>query len=330
MQESVFSKIPGILLTTVIASCAWIAGGVFPIIGAAIFGILFGMVIGLFKMPDQYLSGIRFSSKKVLQAAIICLGFEMNFINIISVGQDSILIMIATISSALICAWLVGRQLKLESKTTILIGVGTAICGGSAIAAAAPVIKADDQEIAHSISTIFLFNVIAVFVFPFLGHLLGMGDYGFGMWAGTAINDTSSVVAAAYSYSPAAGELATIVKLTRSLMIIPITLMLSLFYVRKEKREGSFSFIKIFPWFIIGFLAAALINTSGVLPGGLAAHLGMLGKFMIVVAMAAIGINTDLKALIRNGGKSIYLGLACWICVAALSLAIQITTGMWK
>lgn len=330
MKESFFSKTPGILLTASIAAFAWAAGGLFPIIGAAIFGIIFGMMVGLFKLPDQYATGIRFSSKQILQAAIICLGFEMNFMTIITVGKESLLLILLTIPSALLCAWLIGRRLKLESKTTILIGIGTAICGGSAIAAAAPVIKADDQEIAHSISTIFLFNILAVFIFPFLGHLLGMSDHAFGMWAGTAINDTSSVVAAAYSYSAKAGELATIVKLTRALMIIPVTLILSIYFTRKEQNSVKFSLLKVFPWFILGFLATAIINTTGILPADLSTQLGTLGKFMIVVAMTAIGINTDLKALIRNGGKSIYLGMACWVTVASISLMVQLVSGIWK
>ena len=178
----------------------------------------------------------------------------MNLFHVFSVGSQSLLIMFATIGAAGITAWLVGRYLQLPGNISTLIGVGTAICGGSAIAATAPVISATDKEVAYSISTIFLFNIAAVFIFPFLGHFLGMNDIGFGMWAGTAINDTSSVVAAGYSYSQAAGNFATIVKLTRTLMIIPITLGLALYTARKSVSISTYSFATVFPWFILGFL----------------------------------------------------------------------------
>ncbi|HAS74418.1 MAG TPA: putative sulfate exporter family transporter, partial [Clostridiales bacterium UBA8960] len=198
----------------------------------------------------------------------------------------------------------------------------------------APVIKAEDDEVAHSISTIFLFNVIAVFIFPALGRLLGMSDIGFGMWAGTAVNDTSSVVAAASSWSAAAGNdialgFATIVKLTRTLMIVPIALVLA---IRTASVQGTktenFSFVKVFPWFVIGFILAAVTNTFVPLPTGLPIGLGQLGKFIIVMAMAAIGLNTHLKKLIANGLRPIFLGLCCWIAVAVVSIIVQSMTGL--
>jgi uncharacterized integral membrane protein (TIGR00698 family) len=172
--------LPGILFSMGIAIPAWYLGKAFPIIGGPVFGILLGMLLGFWKRPQLYHPGIKYTSKKVLQGAIILLGFEMNLYHVFKVGSQSILIMLFTLSSAFLTAWIVGRNLKLQGNTTILIGVGTAICGGSAIAATAPVIKANDKEVAYSISTIFLFNIAAVFIFPFIGHLMGMSDTGFG------------------------------------------------------------------------------------------------------------------------------------------------------
>ena len=254
----------------------------------------------------------------------------MNLHYVLQVGGQSLVIIAATLSAAFLTAWLVGRWLRLPGDTTILIGVGTAICGGSAIAATAPVIGAKTQDVTYSISTIFLFNIVAVFLFPFLGHLLGLGDAGFGMWAGTAINDTSSVVAAGYSYSDAAGSYATIVKLTRTLMIIPITLALGLYQAKKSRQAGEgFSLGRVFPLFVLGFLAASIVSTSGVL-GETAAHfLGETGKFCIAVAMAAIGLNTRLRELLKNGLAPILLGLACWAAVAVVSLLCQHMIGLW-
>ena len=209
--------------------------------------------------------------------------------------------------------------------------MGTSICGGSAIAATAPVIDATDQDIAFSISTIFLFNILAVFIFPSLGHLLGLSDIGFGMWAGTAINDTSSVVAAGYTYSTAAGDYATIVKLTRTLMIIPITFFLAIYKSKKgntSSRPSTYRLRKIFPWFVLGFLLTALINSVGIFPEGLMNCLNFIGKFGIMTAMAAIGLNTNLKKLIANGFRPILLGLSCWFVVAVVSLIVQMWIGI--
>ena len=267
----------GILLCLVIAVPAWYLGKLFPVVGGPVLAILIGLLVAIIPRKPSLQSGIQFTSKKVLQYAIILLGFDMNLFHILEVGRQSLAIIIVTISTALIVAYLISRLLKIPSKTAILIGVGSSICGGSAIAATAPVIDADDEDVAKSISTIFLFNVLAAFLFPAAGMALGMSDQGFGMWAGTAVNDTSSVVAAATTWSSAAGNdtaltLATIVKLTRTLAIIPITFVLALYRSRKEKQnaKGNFKLAKIFPWFILFFLMAAVVSTITNMPAAVA------------------------------------------------------------
>ena len=300
---------------------AYILGMYFPIIGGPIFGILIGLVLAFVKRPERLDAGIKFTSRTMLQLSIILLGFGMNLYNVLKVGADSLIIMVFTLSTAFLVAYFAGRALKLRGNVPVLIGVGTAICGGSAIAATAPIIKASDKEVAFSISTIFLFNIIAVFVFPALGHIMGMNDLDFGMWAGTAINDTSSVVAAGYSYSHTAGDYATIVKLTRTLMIIPITLALAFWISRKNKSEGlNYNFKSVFPWFILGFVAASIIVTSGIIPAEWASALSKLGKIMIIMAMVAIGLNTKITDLVKNGGRPIALGMLCWIALATVAL----------
>lgn len=333
------TKGKGLLLCFIIAVPAWLLGRTIPVIGGPVFGILFGIIIALFKRPESLEVGIKFTSKKILQWSIILLGFEMNLFNVIKVGGQSLLVMVFTLSASFITAYFVGKALKVDGKAACLIGVGTSICGGSAIAATAPVIRADDEEVAQAISTIFLFNIIAVFIFPPLGHLIGLTDTGFGMWAGTAINDTSSVVAAGASWSSAAGNntalaFATIVKLTRTLMIVPITLVLAVYTTRKMMKQGgdaegnNYSIKKIFPWFVLGFVLTAIIATFVPLPEGLPETLVMIGKFMIVMAMTAIGLNTNLKKLLTNGLKPICLGLCCWFIVAVVSLLVQKMIGM--
>lgn len=315
--------IKGILFSLLFAVPAWFLGRHFPIIGGPVFGILLGMIAAGFKRPEAMEPGIKYTGKKILQYSIILLGFEMNLYNVLNVGAQSFSVMVFTLLTAFLVAYFAGRMLKLDTNTTTLIGAGTAICGGSAIAAVAPVIGAKDKEVAFSISTIFLFNVLAVFIFPALGHFFNFSDTGFGMWAGTAINDTSSVVAAGYSYSHAAGDYATIVKLTRALMIVPICIFLAIFTARRNSKSGNFSIGKIFPWFILWFVVASIINTMHILPTEAASFLGGAGKFCIILAMSAIGLNTNLKQLIQNGIRPILLGLLCWIAVAGVSLIVQ-------
>jgi uncharacterized integral membrane protein (TIGR00698 family) len=322
----------GILFSLIFAVPAWLLGQHFPIIGGPVFGILLGMLFAGLHRPAATEDGIAFTGKKILQYSIILLGFEMDLFHVLDIGGHSFSVMLFTLAASFLTAWSVGRALKLDAKTTVLIGAGTGICGGSAIAAVAPVIQAKDKDILFSISTIFLFNVIAVFLFPCLGHLMGLSDTGFGMWAGTAINDTSSVVAAGYSYSEAAGSYATIVKLTRALMIVPICLLAAFIMARKNaaaaNKTGGFHFTKVFPFFILWFVVASIVNTTGILPLSLAAALGSLGKFAIVLAMTAIGLNTDLAALVKNGLRPILLGLACWFAVASVSLIVQHLWGL--
>ena len=325
-MESVKKNLPGILLAALVAIPAWLVGKAFPVIGSPVLGILFGLILAFWQRPDKFSEGIKFTSKKLLQLSIILLGFGMNLHIILKIGSQTLALMVVTITATLLVAFFAGRLLKIGGKTATLVGVGTAICGGSAIAATAPVIDADNEEIAHAISTIFLFNVIAAFLFPVLGHLLGMSDFTFGLWAGTAVNDTSSVVAAGYSFSNAAGELAVIVKLTRTLMIIPVSVLLAIYTSRKALGANTiknYSLVKVFPWFVLGFLAAAILNTWLAIPPFLVNALVQSGKFLIVMAMAAIGLNTRLPQLIKTGGRPILLGFICWAALSVTSLLVQ-------
>ena len=327
--------VPGIGVCAAIAVPCWFLGEALPVVGGPVFAILAGMAIALvWKQPARgtVQDGIAFTAKKVLQYAVILLGFGLNLAQIAAVGAESLPIICSTIATALIAGYLLYRVLHLDS----------------AIAATAPVIKAKDEQVAQAISVVFLFNVIAALIFPTLGSALGMSNEGFGLFAGTAVNDTSSVTAAAAAWDgmhPGANALddATIVKLTRTLAIIPITLVLAIMMARKEnaaadnattgaKLLGGFSLKRAFPTFILLFLAASVITTVAVAAGADAAAfapLKTLSRFFIVMAMAAIGLNTDLVKLVRSGSKPILMGLICWICIATASLAMQHMLGLW-
>lgn len=315
---------PGILLALLVALPSWLLGRMLPIVGAPIFAIVIGMALSFLRRPQALEAGLAFTGKKVLQYSIVLLGFGLDLGVIAKAGAESLGVMAFTIAAALITAYALGRLLRLDPKVNVLVGVGTAICGGSAIAATAPVIDANEEEVAFSISTIFLFNIIAVFLFPVLGHIMGMSQRGFGLWAGTAVNDTSSVVAAAFSYGDEAGRYATVVKLTRTLMIIPITLALALWQSRRGAAHGgTLDLKKTVPWFVLAFLAASLARTALGMPAEAASTLPEAGKFGICVAMAAIGLRSNPLKLVRRGAKPILLGLACWAVVAVVGLAVQ-------
>jgi len=341
------NKGKGIMLCLVIALFAWVLVNSIiwlEVIGAPVIAILIGMILALFLKDKSSVSeGIGFTSKKILQYAVILLGFGLNLTTIGKVGLASLPIILSTISTSLLVAYAMHKLLKVPSKTSVLIGVGSSICGGSAIAATAPVINADDEEIAQAISVIFLFNVIAAIIFPTLGSILGLSNSGFGLFAGTAINDTSSVTAAASTWDTLHNTngrvlaYATIVKLTRTLAIIPITLVLSFIQIRNEKKKNvtgqtNVSLRKIFPMFILYFIVASIITTiitsfcsgtSLAIAENSFAIIKQLSKFFIVMAMSAIGLNTDIIKLVKKGGKPIIMGFCCWIAIVTVSLILQ-------
>lgn len=339
---------PGLAVCFAIAIPAWLLGKVFPVVGGAVIAILAGMVITLFwNNKGACDSGIHWTSKYILQAAVVLLGFGMDLGVILQTGRQSLPIIVCTISTSLILAWLLQKVLHIPGKTSVLIGVGSSICGGSAIAATAPVIHADDDEVAQSISVIFFFNVLAAIFFPMLGHALGLSTTSggpFGIFAGTAVNDTSSVTAAASTWDSMwhlgtqTLDKAVTVKLTRTLAIIPITLVLALYQARVENnggqknKAGNFSFRRAFPMFILYFVIAAVITTVCIhfgVPAAAFSPLKELSKFMIIMAMAAIGLNSNVIKLIKSGGKPIVLGACCWVGITVVSLLMQHVMQIW-
>lgn len=341
-MEFLKDKWKGILLCLILALPCWFLGKAVPVVGAPVFGILLGMALMRF-LParEQLKGGIAFTSKKVLQYAVILLGFGLNLSVVLETGVQSLPIICSTIAISLIMAWLLRKILHVPSNLATLIGVGSSICGGSAVAATAPVIEADDEEVAQAISVIFLFNVIAALIFPVLGGIIGFdttSGESFGIFAGTAVNDTSSVTATASTWDSLYGlgsqtlDKAVTVKLTRTLAIIPITLVLAIARAKREKAaSNNFSFKRAFPMFILWFIVASLITTICTALGVNASvftPLKTLSKFFIVMAMTAIGLNTDVVKLVKNGGKPIALGFGCWVSIIAVSLLMQFVTGI--
>jgi len=343
IMEWIKKNTPGILLCLAIAIPSWFIGTAFPIIGGAVIAILAGMVLTLIIKNKGVLdSGIKFTSKKVLQWAVILLGFGMDLNVVLETGKQSLPIIICTIGISLIMAFLINKFIKMPAKVATLIGVGSSICGGSAIAATAPVIDADEEEVAQSISVIFLFNVLAALLFPSFGQLIGFdttSGEAFGIFAGTAVNDMSSVTATAstwdgmFNLGTATLDKAVTVKMTRTLAIIPITLVLAFARTKKQKSNnaGKINIKKIFPFFILFFIGASIIATIAVSCGvsaDLFDPLKTLSKFLIVMAMAAIGMNTNIVKLVKSGAKPIFLGFCCWVSITGVSLLLQNVMGL--
>ncbi|NLO89452.1 MAG: YeiH family protein [Clostridia bacterium] len=331
--ESIFDKytklLPGISLCLIIGIISYFLGKEFPLIGGAVFGIVIGIALkNTMQIPASMEAGINFTAKKILKGAIIVLGAGLSLGQVWKTGMESLSVMLCTLTAAYIAAFIFSKPLRVPENLTHLIGTGTAICGASAVAALAPVIEAEDSEIAYSISTVFFFNILAVLIFPTLGHVLGLNDYAFGLWSGTAVNDTSSAVAAGYIFSDKAGEYATIVKLTRTTMIIPICLIYAAYIASKKRAQAkqsgtNFSMAKLFPWFIFGFLGASLLNTAGLFNEAVVAGANWLGKFMIIMALAAVGLQADIKQMIKTGFRPIALGMIVWFVVSVVSLLVQ-------
>jgi uncharacterized integral membrane protein (TIGR00698 family) len=332
-SQAWFRRGLGLLLCIGIAALAEIGGSFAPLIGAPLFAIAIGVLVAnaLPAVAQQKSLRISDTSKLCLKGGIILLGASLDLGVIVHTGLGSLPLLAVTMAAGLTCALWLGRSIGIDWRMRCLIGIGTTICGGSAIAALAPVIRAKPEEIAYSITVVFFFNMVAVFTFPALGHLLGLSDNGFGIWAGTAVNDTSAVVAAGFAFSQAAGTVATIVKLTRTTLIIPLVLGfgLALPFLVKDEVAPSQSLAKrvyaAVPMFIILFVLAAAINTAG-LVGSHALQVQMLGRVVMVVALAAVGLQGHWRAFVGAGSRPLVLGLVTWFVVAVSSLAIQTWT----
>ncbi len=322
--------LPGFFLCLLIAGAAYALGRVFPLVGGPVFGILIGVAVAVVRKPAGALkAGIKFSSKQILQLSIVLLGFNLQLHEVAGGGLRSLPVMLGTLVIVLTAAYVLGKLLGLDRDLRRLLGVGTAICGGSAIAAVSSVIDVSEADVAYAISAVFLFNVAAVLTFPAIGHALALSQHAFGLWAGTAINDTSSVVAAGFVYGHVAGAQAVIVKLTRTTLIIPIVL----FYAGKRiwharASDEGIDWSKILPWFIVWFVLAALLNTAGAVPAVLHAAFSQTALFLIVVALTGVGLSADAKAIRAAGVRPLVLGFALWALIAASSLAIAHAIGV--
>jgi uncharacterized integral membrane protein (TIGR00698 family) len=334
------SVIPGFLIALLIAAVAKLLESLLPIhlIGASVIALFIGMIINQIKKPNKMISaGLKFTSKKILKFAIVLLGTSLSISTILQVGKMSLAVMVFTLLTCFGGGYFIGKALGLNWKLSNLISAGTGICGGSAIAAVAPVIDADDSDIAYAMSATFLFDMAMIIAFPFMGKALDLTDMAYGLWAGTAVNDTSSVVAAGYAYSEAAGDFATMVKLTRTLSIIPTVVVFSLIsaHIKAKKNTATngknkkkINIFGLLPWFILAFVGVAIINSLGVIPSTVSGTLKNISKFLMVAALAAIGMNTDFKEMKKSGINPMIHGFIISALVVVVALAVEYFLGL--
>ncbi len=335
--------LPGFGLALVLAVVARFLEGLMPIplIGGSVIALFLGMLVHQFWAPNDITRpGIGFTSKKILKFAIILLGGSLSIGTILQVGRLSLVVMVFTLLTCFGVGHFVGRALGLDWKLSNMISAGTGICGGSAIAAMAPVIDAEDKDIAYAMSATFLFDMAMIVLFPIMGRALGLSDMAYGLWAGTAVNDTSSVVAAGYAFSEAAGDFATMVKLTRTLSIIPTVLVFAWINIRQKRKaalvsgksgdsiKANVKFSKIFPWFIVFFVLLAIINSVGFIPVAVSGGMKELSKFLMVAALAAIGLNTNFGELKKSGIRPMVHGLIISALVVVVAIGVEYFMGI--
>lgn len=335
--------IPGVLLSVAVAGLACWLESLLPIhlIGSAVIAMFIGMLLNRYLgKTTVFATGLKFTSKKILKFAIILLGLSLNISTILHVGKMSLTVMVFTLATCFGGGYFIGKALGLNWKLSNLISAGTGICGGSAIAAIAPTIDADDNDVAYAMSATFLFDMAMIVLFPIMGRALGMSDEAFGIWAGTAVNDTSSVVATGYAFSEGAGDFATMVKLTRTLAIIPTVITFACIQLHLKRKEAmanqrngdalkaNFSVMKIFPWFILGFLAMSIVASVFPIPGAMVSVTKRISKFLMVCALAAIGLNTSFSSMKKAGIRPMIHGFIISALVVIVALLVEMAMGI--
>lgn len=339
-MKNITKILPGFIFSLIIAGVSKYLEDLLPIhlVGASVIALFIGMAINHFYQPTELIQvGLKFTSKKILKFAIILLGASLSIGTVVNIGKMSLTIMLFTLFTCFGGGYVIGKLLGLNWKLSNLISAGTGICGGSAIAAISPVIDAKDSDIAYAMSATFIFDMVMIILFPIIGKWMGLSDIAYGLWAGTTVNDTSSVVAAGYAFSEAAGDFATMVKLTRTLSIIPVVIIFAVINMRLKQKENvnaeasvkTKSYVlTIFPWFIFGFIGLAIINSFGIIPSSLSNFLKESSKFLMVAALASIGLNTSFREMRKSGTSPMVHGFIVSLLVVIVALFVEYTIGL--
>ncbi len=314
---------PGILLVALIQLLAgWLVGFI-PLLDTLTIGVLLGILINnVFQLPAAVGPGVKFTEKRILQWGIILLGIELNFALIWRLGGRIIFLIVATVALGLIAAQLLGRIFKINDKLAVLLGVGSSVCGASAVAAVEPIVQPEKEDMAMAIAAISLLGAAGVVLFPFLGRLMNMEQVTYGIWAGVSLQGVAHAVAAAFAYGEVSGEIGTLVKMGRVVMLAPVAIFLNWRYAGQV--AGGPSRKRWLPPEVIGFVTVGLLATWGILPriisfGGLAVDLKALSKTFITAAMVAMGLGVNLQSLGARGLRALVMGATLFAVLAGAS-----------
>lgn len=325
---------PGLVLAALLATVATPLGKALPMIGAPVLALGAGAAAGMVLRRrdvtgETFGPGLDVARQRLLGVAIVLLGLGLPLGSVMAVGRETAVVLLGTLLVGGVAAFFVGRMLAVDKESATLIAVGTTICGASAIAAATAVLRPDKQRVAYALGTIFIFNVTAVLVYPPLGRALGLSQEAFGLWAGTAINDTSSVLAAGVIFGAGAAQFAVIVKMVRSLAIIPLCIGLHVGrrHIIDETGTPQTSLLKAVPLFVILFLAASVVAGLDILPTGLTAPLATTSSWLIAAVLAAIGTSLSLARLRSAGVRPLILGGTLGLILGTTSLGLMYLTG---
>lgn len=321
--------IPGLAMSFLIAVIAQIAGAHTGIVNDVIVAIFLGFLIRNICGWAALSPGLSFNLKYMLRLAIILLGVQLNWQQVMETNGHALWIILVVVVMAIPVVYFIGRKLRLSPQMASLLGVGSAICGATAVMATGPAIEAKEQDMALAIGTIFIFNTVALVTYPLLGHLWSMPDAAFGTWVGTAVQDVSSVVATGFAYTAAAGRIATVVKLTRTVLIVPVVFLFSLFFSTNREQAAQGSYSRIFPWFVLGFLAVVVLNSFGIFSPSVKLLLSRSDHFLILMVMVGIGYTLSAGDMKKVGFRFLLAGLSGMAIMSGISL-ILIALFVWS
>lgn len=320
--------IPGLALSLLGAIVAQLAGKYSGVINDVILAIFLGFMIRNFIGWPAVSAGLSFDVKYMLRLAIILLGVQLSWQQVMETSGHALWIILIVVIMAIPVVYFIGRKLSLSAQMASLLGVGSAICGATAVLATGPAIGAKEQDMGLAIATIFIFNTLALITYPLLGHLWSMPDAAFGTWVGTAVQDVSSVVATGFAYTAGAGRIATVVKLTRTVLIVPVVFLFSLFFSANRKQAAQGSYARIFPWFVLGFLAVVVLNSLEVFSAPVKSLLSKTDHFLVLMVMVGIGYTLSAVEMKKVGFRFLMAGLAGMAIMSGVSL-ILIALFIW-
>jgi uncharacterized integral membrane protein (TIGR00698 family) len=324
---------PGLLAAIAIAAVARLATTVLPsVVSEVTIAILIGLVVG--RLPAVRSAalepGLKLASERLLRLGIVLLGAKLSVQQIAGIGLPAAAIIAVTMAAALTIVLVLSRLAAVDGRLAVLLAVGAAVCGNSAVVATAPVISARSRDVAYAVATVTLFGTLAVFVYPLIGHTAHFGDAVFGLWAGIAINDTSQVVAASAAYSPGAFEVATVVKLIRNALMAPLLLAIAWIWHRRTGVSGDTraGLRRAVPLFVLGFIALSGLRSAGVIDAGLASSLEVVSRALILVALSAVGLSVRVEELRAVGPKPLLIGLGSALVIGTVTILAIVTFGL--